>query len=729
MVRGGQPVNFRDVGLTQEEFEIIQSQLGRNPNDLELGLFGVLWSEHCSYKSSKSLLSWLPHEGRAVVQGPGENAGVVALNDRLHVAFKVESHNHPSYVEPVQGAATGVGGILRDIIAMGARPVALADSLRFGTDNSAAIIQNGVVEGIGRYGNAIGIPTVTGEVAYSSVYDKNPLVNVMAVGLLPLDRGVNAQGARPGSYLVLLGQPTGRDGIHGASLLASQDFGDATEHMRPTVQVGDPFMGKMLMEATLATIATHKLDAVQDLGAAGLTSSVAELCYRSGVGATIRLEEVPCREQGMTPYEIMLSETQERMLLVVSPDNWPRIEPIVQHWEVPYSVIGEIMDEPHLVITMRGDIHAMVPPEILAGSCPSRPARSEWANEIRQNVPHLTSFRPLTFDPEQALAVLGSVDCRSRHRIFERYDSMILANTVWGPLHDLAILRTKGSKEGLAIALSGPGRYAARDPYSGGLAAVSRVVGLLAAQGADVLGLTDGINAGNPDKERVFRELTGLIAGVADACNIFAVPVTGGNVSLHNETEGDSIWPTVVIGAVGRHHHPLEPVPDSPWQEGMDIVRIYPGGDWSLGASVFELLFSQLSAYPRPDLERIRRVYQALDEAWNKIPSYGVRMIGAGGLFVAATKALLAMPASLGMEISVSPDDAVRQLFSEVSGQFLIFCDPQATPRLMELLGPGIAGEIIGSVTPDSNLVIRAGRAHRFERTKLDRTFRFGYGG
>ncbi len=722
-------MNFRDVGLTQEEFEIIQRQLGRNPNDLELGLFGVLWSEHCSYKSSKSLLSWLPHEGRAVIQGPGENAGIVSLNEDIQVAFKVESHNHPSYVEPVQGAATGVGGILRDIIAMGARPVALADSLRFGTDDAARMIQNGVVEGIGKYGNAIGIPTVNGEVAYSPVYDKNPLVNVMAIGLLSGEHSVNAKGARPGSYLVLLGQPTGRDGIHGASLLASQDFGNVTDDMRPTVQVGDPFMGKMLMEATLQAIATDKLDAVQDLGAAGLTSSVAELAYRSKVGAIIRLELVACREQGMTPYEIMLSETQERMLLVVSPDHWPVIEPLVRHWEVPYGIIGEITEDRHLVVAWDGEIRASVPPEILAGSCPLRSASPKWADEIRRNVPNLTPFRPLTFDAKEAVAVLGSYDCRSRHPIFDRYDSMILTNTVWGPNHDLAILRVRGSNEGLAIAVSGPGRYAAIDPYSGGMAGVSRVIGLLAGQGAEVLGLTDGVNAGNPDKEQVFKELTGLMAGVADACKVFEVPVTGGNVSLHNETDGDSIWPTVVIGAVGRHHHPLEPIPDGPWREETDIVHVHPHGEWSLGGSVYESLFHRLSAYPRLDPKRVADLYQVLAQLATKVPSYAMRMIGSGGLFVTLAKTLLTMPSRLGMDVSIPPEDAVRHLFSEVSGQCLIFCNPGTTKSVLELLSPVTAADVIGRVIPRSDLVIHLRQSYAFERTKLDRVFRDGYGG
>lgn len=723
-------MTFQDVGLSQGEYQIIEQRLEREPNELELGLFGVLWSEHCSYKSSKNLLSWLPQKGSAVVQGPGENAGIVALNDEVHVAFKVESHNHPSYVEPMQGAATGVGGILRDIVAMGARPVALADSLRFGTDEKSRWIQHGVVEGVGAYGNAIGIPTVTGEVGYGHGYDKNPLVNVMAVGLLRPQHQMSASGARVGSYLILMGQPTGRDGIHGASLLASQDFGDATEHMRPTVQVGDPFMGKMLMEATLHAIATGKLDAVQDLGAAGLTSSVAELAYRSRVGAQISLEHVLCREARMTPYEIMLSETQERMLLVVSPENWSAVEPIIQHWDVPYSLIGEITAEPRLVISLHGAEMASVPPEILAGSCPRRPAIAEWADEVRAKPPKLTAFVPLTFERDMALSVLGSMDAKSRHSIYQRYDSMILTNTIWGPGQDLAILRIKGSEEGLAIAVSGPGRYAAFDAYSGGLAAVCSVMGRLATQGAEVLGLTDGINAGNPDKAPVFRALTHLVAGIADASREFGVPVTGGNVSLHNETEGEPIWPTAVIGAVGRHYHPLTPVPDAPWQAEMDVLRIDPGGSWSLGGSVFEMLYSTLSPYPRPDIERLSRLYRVLSgvgRRWTENQAYGARWVGSGGLFVALTRSILAAPEFLGLEVTISTDDAAGQLFSEKMGQLIVFCLPRETERMATLFSQeDLAVDVIGRVTDVPEVVVRAGRSFVFDRTELDRVFRQG---
>ncbi len=725
-------MNYQDVGLTAQEFAMICDKLGRTPNALELGLFGVLWSEHCSYKSSKNLLADLPHEGSAVVQGPGENAGVVRLNDAIHVAFKVESHNHPSYVEPVQGAATGVGGILRDIVAMGARPIALADSLRFGTDAASQSLRHAVVEGVGAYGNAIGIPTVTGEVAYASGYEKNPLVNVMAVGLLPAERPISARGAKPGSYLVLLGQPTGRDGIHGASLLASQDFGEGTEHMRPTVQVGDPFMGKLLMEATLEAVGTGLLDSVQDLGAAGLTSAIAELAYRSEVGATVWLDQVPCREPGMTPYEIMLSETQERMLLVVRPSNMEQIIQIVAHWELPYQVIGVITGEKVLTIATEEDpAAAVVAPDVLAGACPLKPVPQDWAAEVRKTAEISPEFTPLTWEREWGLEVLGSLDCMSRAPIYQRYDSMILTHTVWGPDHSLAVLTVKGVEEGLAVAVRGPGRYAARDAYSGGMAAVARVLALLASQGAVPLGLTDGINAGNPDKESVFRDLMALLAGIGDASRAFGVPVTGGNVSLHNETHGEPIWPTAVIGAVGRHPHPLRPVLDAPETSGLDIVWINPSGDAALGGSVFESLRQETTAYPRPDLARLAETYRVISSVAQSADHLtAIRPVEDGGLFVALSRALLASPPSLGMTVELSADTAASQLFTEVAGQFLVFCPPETAGRLESAFGqwPG-AFMRLGRVTGDGTLTIAAKKSVHYGRVELERTYARGYRG
>ncbi len=726
-------MNYREVGLSAEEFALIGQLLKRVPNDLELGLFGVLWSEHCSYKSSKNLLAWLPGDGPAVVQGPGENAGIVALNDQVHVAFKVESHNHPSFVEPLQGAATGVGGILRDIVAMGARPVALADSLRFGTDGAAQDLQHGVVEGIGAYGNAIGIPTVTGEVGYAPVYDGNPLVNVMAVGLLPAGQAVSASGAREGSYLLLLGQATGRDGIHGASLLASQDFGEDAEHMRPTVQVGDPFMGKLLMESTLEIVATGLADAVQDLGAAGLASSISEMAYHSDMGAEIWIDEVPCREPAMSPYDIMLSETQERMLVVIAPEHMDAVSKILEHWELPFRIIGKVTGDKILRIVQEGGVEAAaLPPELLSGVCPRKPALPALADKIRREEPASEGVQLLNFDREWALQVLGSPDCRSRAQVYERYDSMILTNTIWGPAHDLAVIGVQGSQDGLAIAIAGPGRYSARDAYSGGMGAVCRALAPLVAQGAEPLGLTDGINAGNPDEDAVFAQLTGLIAGIADASRAFSVPVTGGNVSLHNVTAGSPIWPTAVIGAVGRHLYPHTPVADGPEGAGQDIIWVNPAGQHSLGGSVFEMGQQRLREYPRPQLERLAPAFRVLAQIIREHHrSCAARAIADGGLFVALSRALLASAdSSVGLSITLAREDIAGQLFSEVAGQFVLFCPEKESAHVMEALGAqDIFSVKIGRTTADSAFTVRAGRTYVYDRNELAVTYAWGYRG
>lgn len=721
-----------EVGLTRAEFEELVKGLGREPNDLELGLFGVLWSEHCSYKSSKNLLAWLPNEGPAVVQGPGENAGVVSLNADWDIAFKIESHNHPSYVEPVQGAATGVGGIIRDVVAMGARPVALADLLRFGLDPASERLRAGVVQGIGQYGNAIGIPTVTGDIGYGRPYNKNPLVNVLCVGLAPHGRRIGASGARVGSRLVLIGQGTGRDGIHGASLLASQDFDESAHTMRPTVQVGDPFTGKLLMEATLDAVASGRLDSVQDLGAAGLTSAVAELCYRSGVGARLWLERVPCREKGMTPYEIMLSETQERMLLVVAADQLAFVEAIIRHYEVSFTDIGEIIADDRLIISFHGQEVAHVPPSLLAGACPRKTWPDTLAKEVREPVPAVPAPIPMTMDPGWGLKVLGSMDCRDRRPIYRQYDSMIQTNTVWGPDHQVAVLRVRGSQEGIAIAVAGPGRWAAVDPYAGGAGAVSRVIAELVCQGAEPLGLTDGINAGNPDRPRVFAGLAALIAGIADAARALAVPVTGGNVSLHNETDGEAIWPTGMIGAVGRHAHPRDPLPDCLQEAGNVLYLLNPAADPDLGGSVFDALAGEPHAYPRPDLAADARCYGLVRELVNG--SYGVRAcrpLTDGGLFVTLARMMLADERQvLGASITLAGASPAAWLFNEVSGQVVMEVAADRSPAWEDRCRQYSVGfRRLGTVTADGFLTVEAGRRWQWAVADLRRAWRSGWEG
>ena len=723
-------LTYTDVGLSESEYQEILRLLSRTPNDLELGLFGALWSEHCSYKNSKAFLSWLPNQGPYVVQGPGGNAGVVFLSQDYDVAFKIESHNHPSYVEPLQGAATGVGGILRDIIAMGARPIAVADVLKFGTNSKARALQNGIVEGIGAYGNAIGIPTVTGSVGYSEVYDANPLVNVMAVGLMPHLQEVGANGAQPGSIVLLMGQATGRDGIHGASLLASQDFGSETETMRPTVQVGDPFMGKLLMEATLSIVGEGLADAVQDLGAAGLTSALAELAYASHVGVTVDVARVPCRESAMSAYDIMLSETQERMLLTIPANKLEAALATIRRFAIPVAEIGRVTDGDFLRIDQGSDRVADVSTSLLVASCP-RHTLSEDFPACFESPPDLDPAPvPLTLDQDLGFRVLGHPDCRDRAPIFERYDSTIGVRTVWGPMHDSAILCIGPQSEGLQIAVSAPSRWGAQDSAAGGYGAVVDVLSRVAAQGSVPLGLTDGINGGNPDKPVEYARIAGLVWGIAQAAKDFGVPVTGGNVSLHNETESEAIWPTAALGVVARHAQPKTPMADQPPRPGLTIAIINPPAEPTLGGSVLAELLGRIGPYPRiaakPAVASL-----ALMAEWARNPIdvglVACRSIGVGGLFTALARSLMGSAPQYGADIQLPRDRAALDLFNEVAGQFLVFLDPNRQ-ELWEGSAKvrGVSVTILGETTASPQLKVLAGRPVTWDLQALWRTFREG---
>ncbi len=697
-----------DVGLTEAEYQRIEALMGRAPNDLELGLFGALWSEHCSYKNSKALLSRLPHEGPHVVSGPGGNAGVVRLSQDLDVAFKVESHNHPSYVEPVQGAATGVGGILRDIIAMGARPIAVADALRFGTDRHSMALLHGVVKGVGLYGNAIGVPTVTGDIGFSDTYRANPLVNVLAVGIRRPEHAMGANTAKPGQVLVLLGQRTGRDGIHGASLLASRDFDEQSHELRPTVQVGDPFLGKLLMEVTLKCVEEGLLAALQDLGAAGLTSASAELSESSGVGAEIHLDRVPLREAGLTPYEIMLSETQERMLLVVSEENLERVLAVAQDFEVLATEIGRTTESGELHLFYEGAECARLRTDWLVDQAPRRSVDEPFWEGLAQ-APKTESGEVPKFRSEALLEVAGSLDARSRASVYRQYDYMIQTRTVYGPDRDLAVLDL-GEDGGLALAVDGPGRWAAEDGYAGGAGAVLRVLATLAATGAEPLGITDGVNAGNPDKTDSYRAMGALIRGVADAARAAEVPVTGGNVSLHNETDGESIWPTGVIGAAGRHPHPKSPVPQNLGKVGDAILLIHSGSrDW--GASVAErVLTGRVSAYPRTDLENAKSRLKAMTEWVRENPPHALRVLGDGGLGMTLVRMWAESGPSFGLQLSLPEKDLqekTRLFFNEAPLQWVAAIPMDKLAEVTRRLeASGLAILLLGEVTEGGMMVL-----------------------
>ncbi len=698
-----------EVGLTSPEYMKIVELMHRKPNDLELGLFGALWSEHCSYKSTKALLSRLPHDGPHVVQGPGANAGVVRLDQDIEVAFKVESHNHPSYVEPVQGAATGVGGILRDIVAMGARPVALADLLRFGIDAHSLILLDRVVKGVGQYGNAIGIPTVIGDLAFSDTYRGNPLVNVMAVGLRSPEMHISASTARPGQWLLLVGQRTGRDGIHGASLLASRDFTEGDDDLRPTVQVGDPFLGKLLMEATLKAVSEGLLAALQDLGAAGLASATAELCDASGVGAELWLDRVPLRQKGLTAYDIMLSETQERMLLVTSDENLSQVVSIFEHQEILCSVIGHITASKELAVQYRDRPVASVRPDWLIKEAPRRPlSEAQWVS-LKAPVAGGTAIAP-AFDPRMVREVLSDRDVRDRRPIYRRYDSTIRSATIWGPSHDSAILRVRGSDAGLAIAVFGTGRWASVDPYAGGVGAVLLVLARLAAQGAEPLGLTDGVNAGNPDLAESYDAMAALVRGVADAARAAGVPVTGGNVSLHNETDGQAIWPTVMMGGVGRQPHPYSPLPDYLTASG-DLLFLINPSELNLGGSVVALHHQGMTAFPRVDLRKVPHLLKSVsDWALSGVPR-AMRAVGPGGLGAVVVRMMQGQTLAYGVEMDLKERDSdlTARLFNEVPLQWVTLVDSRDKDRAMDYWGNlGVEVTQVGVVNDTGTLSFKA---------------------
>lgn len=555
--------------LTREEYEKILEILGREPTITELGIFSVMWSEHCSYKSSRPHLKRFPTQGPGVLQGPGENAGVVEISDEWVCVFKIESHNHPSFVEPFQGAATGVGGILRDIFTMGARPVAVMDSLRFGPvaeapefspDGTASIdldqnrrILRGVVSGIAHYGNCFGVPTVGGEAVFEPCYQNNPLVNVFALGLAKKDQIFYGRASGPGNPVLYVGAKTGRDGIHGASLLASAEFsGIDGQQKRPNVQVGDPFMEKLLLEACLEVMQTGAIVGIQDMGAAGLTCSTCETGSRAGTGMEIELDKVPQREPGMSPYEILLSESQERMLLVAQRGREQEVVQVFQKWGLDAIEIGAVTEQPTLRVKQHGEVVAEIPNRPLTDDAPvyHRP----WA-EPKRSVP-MEPPVPLPSRngeelKEALLKLLGSPATASKRWITEQYDSMVRTNTVIGPGADAALIRVKETSQGLSMSLDGNGRYCFLDPRRGARLAVAESARNVSVTGAQPLAATNCLNFGNPEKPAILWQFREVVEGISEACEALSIPITGGNVSFYNETEGQSIYPTPVLGVVG----------------------------------------------------------------------------------------------------------------------------------------------------------------------------------
>ncbi len=542
--------NAASMGLSKEEWLDISKHIGRLPNLCELGIFSAMWSEHCSYKSSKKWLRTLPTEGKCVIQGPGENAGIIDIGDGLAVIFKIESHNHPSFIEPYQGAATGVGGIIRDVFTMGARPIALLNALRFGQIDyeKTPHLVSGVTSGIGSYGNCIGIPTVGGEVEFDSSYNGNILVNAMAVGIAHSDRIFYSAASGNGNPVIYVGAKTGRDGIHGATM-ASTEFNVEAESKRPTVQVGDPFTGKLLMEACLELMAANAVIAIQDMGAAGLTSSSVEMAAKGGLGMEINLDLVPVREANMSAYEIMLSESQERMLMVIEPSQAEIARQIFSKWDLDFMPIGLVTETNRLVLRKDGKIACDIPLEPLVKNAPEydRP-------HLTPKIQTKTNIKDIIKDISilDALRILiGSEDLCSRRWVFEQYDSHVMADTIIGPGGDSALIRVHGTQKAIALTTDCTPRYVEIDPYIGGKQAVVEAYRNIIAVGAKPLAVTNNLNFGNPEKPEIMTQLVQSITGMKDACNQLSTPVVSGNVSLYNETDGKAIKPCPVIGMVG----------------------------------------------------------------------------------------------------------------------------------------------------------------------------------
>ena len=634
------------MGLSFEEWQLILTRLGRTPNLCELGIFSAMWSEHCSYKSSKKWLKTLPTEGAQVIQGPGENAGVVDIGDGLAAVFKIESHNHPSFIEPYQGAATGVGGILRDVFTMGARPIALLNALRFGdiAHEKTPHLLSGVVAGIGGYGNCIGIPTVGGEVNFHSSYNGNILVNAMAVGLAHSDRIFYSAATGAGNPVIYVGAKTGRDGIHGATM-ASAEFSDETESKRPTVQVGDPFTGKLLMEACLELMAADAVLSIQDMGAAGLTSSSVEMASKGGLGMEIDLDLVPVREEAMSAYEIMLSESQERMLMVIKPEQAETARAIFEKWDLDFMPIGKVTDTQRLVLFKDSEIACDIPLAPLVDDAPEydRPYRPEELQPVLSTV-QLEKDIPLA---EALQKMLSSADLSSRRWIYEQYDSDVMADTITGPGGNAAMVRIHNTDKGLAVCTDCTPRYVEADPFEGGKQAVCEAYRNISATGAKPLAVTNNLNFGNPEKQDIMAQIVGSVTGMGKACKALDTPVVSGNVSLYNETDGMAIQPCPVIGMIG--------IIDD-WRCAIDAGLQEPGqalyvvgqsektNDGWLGCSVYarEIAGREGGAPPSVDLEAEAKNGQLVREAIAKGLVSSAQDISDGGLMIAMSEMVMA---------------------------------------------------------------------------------------
>ncbi|MDR3747741.1 MAG: phosphoribosylformylglycinamidine synthase subunit PurL [Acidobacteriota bacterium] len=716
------PEVLRDHGISPEEYDRILKSLGREPTFTELGIFSVMWSEHCSYKSSRVHLKRLPTQSRRVLQGPGENAGIIDIGDGWACAFKIESHNHPSFIEPFQGAATGVGGILRDIFTMGARPVAIMDSLRFGPIspqpgiNQATLHKNhsvmeGVVSGVASYGNCFGVPNVGGEVKFESCYSGNPLVNAFALGLVRSDQIFYARAAGEGNPVIYVGSKTGRDGIHGATM-ASEEFGEESEAKRPNVQVGDPFLEKLLLEACLEAMQTGAVVGIQDMGAAGLTCSTCEMGGRGGVGLEIELDLVPQRETGMTPYEIMLSESQERMLLVAEHGREDEVFRVFEKWGLDAVTIGRVIGEPKMRVLEHGRVVANIPNAALTDDAPLyRRQLERWETPVPREAPDDVRLGEKTDFSADLKQLLASPNICSKRWVCQQYDSMVQTNTVEGPGGEGGVIRIKGTNRALAMALDGNARWCYLDPKLGAMHAVAESARNVACTGATPIAATNCLNFGNPEKPHIMWQFSQTIDGMTKACEELETPITGGNVSLYNETLGEGIWPTPVLGIVGileDVHKATGPNFREPGRS-LVLVRGSEPGDASDAEAEFgsteyaKEILGQLWGFPPSlEIEREAALQKAIVEMIHSGLLESAKDCSEGGL--AVTLAECGFAHGLGADVDLASLGLACEfvLFGEDASRILISCDPLNVPRIQQLAVQfGLSAEQIGSAVPD----------------------------
>ena len=705
-------------GLTPDEYRRIVDALGREPTLTELGIFSVMWSEHCSYKSSRVHLKTLPTTGKRVLQGPGENAGAVDIGDGLAAVFKIESHNHPSFIEPYQGAATGVGGIIRDIFTMGARPIALLNSLRFGSLDEALVRRtfSGVVAGIAGYGNSIGIPTVGGEIAFDESYTGNPLVNVFCLGIAGADEIIKGVASGVGNAVYYVGAKTGRDGIHGATM-ASAEFDDKSSEKRPAVQVGDPFMEKLLLEACLEVMKTDALVGIQDMGAAGLTSSTCEMAGRGGAGVEIDVSLVPQRETGMTPYEIMLSESQERMLLVVKRGREAEVERIFGRWDLHAVHIGEVTADRMMRVKNRGEVVAEIPATSLTDDAPlyRRPMKEPaYLAESRQL--SLQDLGAPGAAPDVFRRLLVSPEIASKRWVYRQYDHMVRTNTLLNPGMGAGVVRVKGTTRALALSVDGNARYVYLDPFAGAQLAVAEAARNVACAGGLPIGATNCLNFGNPERPEIMWQFAKAVEGIGAACRALDIPITGGNVSLYNETEGKAILPTPILGVVGLIEDAATVVGKSFRAEG-DAVVLWGTGRGEVGGSEYLKTIHGLVRGVPPlldlDLEKalqgllVRGVSDGLFKSAHDCAEGGLAVALAEccfGTAMGATADILEVEAAAGF-------GDVAALFGESASRVIVSVDAGRTAEVQALArDAGVQAAVVGRVGGDRIRIAIAGR-------------------